>query len=97
MTIERVFSVHVRRREDDATGTARWVAWSGDERFEADGEEALRDRVRQHFLQRVSGDADVPPEALTARMRRTWRVAITDAQPAAAEGDGDMALFDLFD
>ncbi len=75
MAVERVFSVHVRCKDDST-----WVAWSGDERFEAGSEEALRDRVRRHFLQKVADDADMSPDALAVNVRHTWRVVVTDSR-----------------
>ena len=93
--IERVFSVHARRREEAADGSAKWVAWSGDERFEGEDEEALRVRVRQHFVTKVATEGGTAPEALTAKLRRTWRVTVTNASVANAD-DEDLPSFDLF-
>lgn len=74
MTVERQFRVHVRRKDADDT----WIAWSGDERFEADSEGALKDRVRQHFLQRVADECNVPATTLATTVKHAWTLVITD-------------------
>lgn len=105
--MEHEFNINVVRKTVNNEDV--WTVWVDDIQFVANSEEDLREKVRLHLLDIVSKQTNKPSDAFHVRLKRSWRVRITDIAAAAAaaaaatdkmadsEDEDGLSGWDLFD
>jgi len=92
MTTVSEYIIDVRMSDDHV-----WSAKVNAKLFSEPSEEALRESIRIYLLGIVSAEKGIDESALSAKLKRTWRVRVVqETESSSSDDDANANVFDGF-